>query len=113
MRSKWCKYVLSSAMAFCGIYANGMLHSAFAQETVQPKEVSGNEVEDLKWQLQLMEESAARQQEQIQAINNRLNAMKASVEDVKKIGSTAKEPDDFRVYWKEGLNFDTNRKSVV
>src|SRR3989339_1181212 len=111
MRSKWCKYVLSSAMAFCGIYANGMLHSAFAQETVQPNEVSGNEVEDLKWQLQLMEESASRQQEQIQAINNRLNAMKASVEDVKKIGSTVKEPNDFRVYWKEGLNFDSINKN--
>ena len=53
-----------------------------------------------------------RQQEQIQAINNRLNATNASVEDVKKIGSTAKEPDDFRVYWKEGLNFDTKTKTL-
>ena len=111
MSRKWCKYVLSAAMAFCGIYANGMLQGIFAQETVQPKEVSGNEVEDLKWQLQLMEEAAARQQEQIQAINNRLNATNASVEDVKKIGSIAQEPNDFRVYWKEGLNFDTNNKN--
>lgn len=110
MSRKWCRYVLSSAMAFCGIYANGMLHSAFAQETVQPKEVTGNSVEDLKWQLKQMEEGIKRQQEQIQAINNRLNATNASVEDVKKIGSTAQEPNDFRVYWKEGLNFDSINK---
>jgi hypothetical protein len=72
-------------MAFCGIYANGMLHSAFAQETVQHKEVSGNEVEDLKWQLQLMEESAARQQEQIQAIKERLDVVAAEPAQVEKI----------------------------
>ena len=111
MSRKWCKYVLTSAVVVCGICAGSMKQGIFAQEAVQPKKIAEGEIEDLKWQLQLMEEAAARQQEQIQAINNRLNATNASVEDVKKIGSTAKEPDDFRVYWKEGLNFDTNNKN--
>ena len=111
MRSKWCKYVLSSAVVVCGIYAGSMKQGVFAQESAQPKAIAEGEKEDLKWQLKQMEEGVKRQQEQIQAINNRLNATNASVEDVKKIGSTAKEPDDFRVYWKEGLNFDTNNKN--
>jgi len=89
MRRKWYKYVLSAAMAFCDIYTNGMLHSAFAQETVQPKEASGNEVEDLKWQLGVMEESVGKQQEQIQALRNRIDSMKTepaptAKEDIKK-----------------------------
>ncbi|HHT9116439.1 MAG: porin [Planctomycetes bacterium] len=111
MSRKWCKYVLTSAVVVCGIYAGSMKQGVFAQEAAQPKKIAEGEMEDLKWQLKQMEEGVKRQQEQIQAINNRLNAMNASVEDVKKIGSTAQEPDDFRVYWKEGLNFDTINKN--
>jgi len=111
MRSKWCKYVLTSAVAVCGIYAGGIKQGVFAQEAAQPKKIAEGEMEDLKWQLKQMEEGVKRQQEQIQAINNRLNATNASVEDVKKIGSTAKEPNDFRVHWKEGLNFDSINKN--
>lgn len=77
MRSKWCKYVLSSAMAFCGIYANGMLQGVFAQEAEQNEEVSGSERDYLQWQLKQMEESFQRQQEQIQALRNRVEALSA------------------------------------
>ena len=111
MSRKWCKYVLTSAVVVCGICAGSMKQGIFAQEAVQPKKIAEGETEDLKWQLKQMEEGVKRQQEQIQAINNRLNATNASVEDVKKIGSIAKEPNDFRVYWKEGLNFDSINKN--
>lgn len=106
----WYKLIFSSAIMICSIYINSM-YNTFAQETTQTRKISKSEREDLQWQLKQMEEVVKRQQEQIQAINNRLNAMNASVEDVKKIGSTAKEPDDFRVYWKEGLNFDSINKN--
>ena len=108
MRSKWCKYVLSSAMAFCGIYANGMLHSAFAQETAQPKAIAEGETEVLKWQLKQMEEAVKRQQEQIQAIKNSLDTR---IEEVKKSGISTLKPEDFRVYWKEGLRFESQDKN--
>ncbi|HHT9123611.1 MAG TPA: porin [Candidatus Wunengus sp. YC63] len=78
MRSKWRKYILSSAMVFYGAYAGGILQGAFAQETAQPKEVSGSEIEDLKWQLKQMEESMQRQQEQIQALKKRLEQPSAA-----------------------------------
>src|SRR3990167_304808 len=94
MSRKWCKYVLTSAVVVCGIYAGSMKQGMFAQEAAQPKKIAEGETEDLKWQLKQMEEDIKRQQEQLQAINNRLNATNASVEDVKKIGSSAQEPKD-------------------
>ncbi|MBE7444174.1 MAG: porin [Planctomycetia bacterium] len=113
MHSTWCKYVFSSVIVLGGVYTGGMLQCVLAQQAIQQGESSETkaESEDLKWQLKLLEEGIKRQQEQIQAINNRLNTTNASVEEVKKSGSTAKEPEDFRVYWKEGLNFDTINKN--
>src|SRR3990172_2268985 len=75
MRRKWYKYVLSTAVVACSIYTQGLINDTFAQQTAQPAEESGSNLEDLKWQLQLMEESAARQQEQIQAIKERLDVV--------------------------------------
>ena len=34
MRRKWCKYVFTSAVVLCGIYAGSMKQGVFAQETV-------------------------------------------------------------------------------
>lgn len=77
MKSKWCKYVLFSTMVLCSAYVGGMLNSVFAQETVQPEEVSGSEMEDLKWQLKQMEELMQKQQEQIQALRSRIETLSA------------------------------------
>ncbi|HHT9123610.1 MAG TPA: porin [Candidatus Wunengus sp. YC63] len=74
MHTKW-KYILSSTMLFFSLYTNNILNSALAQETAQPKELPRSEMEDLKWQLKQMEESVQRQQEQIQALKNRLEAV--------------------------------------
>lgn len=74
MHTKW-KYVLSSTMLFFSLYTNNILNSALAQEASQPNKVSGSEMEDLKWRLKQMEESVRRQQEQIQALRNRLEAV--------------------------------------
>ncbi|MCF6154627.1 MAG: porin [Candidatus Brocadia sp.] len=75
MRSKWCKYVLSFATVFCGTYTDGMLQDVFAQETEQTEEISGSARDYLQWQLKRMEESMQRQQEQIQALKNRVEAL--------------------------------------
>src|SRR3990167_8408635 len=85
MSRKWYKYVLSSAVVACSIYTQGLLNDTFAQQAAQPAEESGSNLEDLKWQLQLMEESAARQQEQIQAIKERLDVVAAEPAPVEKI----------------------------
>ena len=85
MSRKWYKYVLSTAVVACSIYTQGLLNDTFAQQVAQPAEESGSNLEDLKWQLQLMEESAARQQEQIQAIKERLDVVAAEPAPVEKI----------------------------
>ncbi|NUO09573.1 MAG: porin [Candidatus Brocadia sp.] len=88
MQGKWKKYILLSVIVLYGAYADGMSQNVFAQESVQRKDVSGNEVEDLKGQLKQMEESllkqqeqirqmqefALRQQEQMQVLKNRIEA---------------------------------------
>ena len=66
MHSKWYKYVLFLAMILSVASTTGLFQSVFAQEVVQSKETSDSNLEDLKWQLGVMEESSARQQEQIQ-----------------------------------------------
>ena len=82
MRSK---YVIFLAMILSVASINGSFQSVFAQEVVQSKETSGSNLEDLKWQLGVMEESAARQQEQIQAIKERLDVVAAEPAQVEKI----------------------------
>ena len=77
MHSKWYKYVLFLAMILSVASTTGLFQSVFAQEVVQSKETSDSNLEDLKWQLGVMEESSARQQEQIQAIRERLDAVSA------------------------------------
>src|SRR3990172_8953786 len=77
MRSKWCKYVLSLAIIICSMYVSNTWHSIYAQQAAQPAEERGSDLEDLNWQLGVMEESAAKQQEQIQAIRERLDAVSA------------------------------------
>ncbi len=79
MRNKWCKYVLMSAVVLCGITAGSMKQGVFAQEVAQPKEIAEGEKEDLQWQLKQMEESMQRQQEQIQALKNRVGEVSESV----------------------------------
>ncbi|TVM00696.1 MAG: porin [Candidatus Brocadia sp. WS118] len=89
MRSKWRKYILSSAIVLGGVYTGGVLQDVFAQQPEQPQAVYRGEAEDLTWQLKRMEESfakqqeqmkqlvelATRQQEQIQVLKNRIDTM--------------------------------------
>ena len=75
MHSKWCKYVLSLAMVLCGAYADGKVQDVFAQKAEQTEEVSGSDRDYLQWQLKQMEETMQRQQEQIQALKNRIEAV--------------------------------------
>ena len=84
MRSKWRKYVLLLAAALCGAYTGGMSRGVFAQESAQTQEMSKSETEDLKWRLKQMEEAVLRQQEQIQAIRNRLEPVGPEVTKVAK-----------------------------
>lgn len=79
MRNKWCKYILSSAIILCGTYAGGMLHEVFARQAEQTEEVSGSDRDYLQWQLKQMEESMQRQQEQIQALKNRVGEVSERV----------------------------------
>ena len=74
MRTTWYKYILSTIIVFF-LYSSDMLHSAFAQQSGQLKEMPGNEVEDLKWQLKQMEQAVQGQQEQIQALKKRLEVV--------------------------------------
>ncbi|MBI2470471.1 MAG: porin [Planctomycetes bacterium] len=111
MWSKWRKYILSSAMVFYGAYAGGVPQSVFAQETAQPKEVPGSEMEDLKWQLKQMEESMQRQQEQIQALKKRLEqppaaptaAPPVSKEEIKQVVEDYLSTDEARKKMALGL----------
>lgn len=75
MRSKWRKLVLSSALVIGNVFTGSILHSAFAQETEQTEEISGSERDYLQWQLKQMEELFQKQQEQIQALKNRIEAV--------------------------------------
>lgn len=74
MRSKWRIYLLFATVMLYGAYSDNVLRSVFAQEMVPPKEVSLCETEELKWQLKQMEKLMQRQQEQIQALRNRIEA---------------------------------------
>ncbi len=79
MRNKWCKYVLMSAVVLCGTYAGGMLHEVFARQAEETEEVSGSDRDYLQWQLKQMEESMQKQQEQIQALKNRVGEVSERV----------------------------------
>ena len=85
MHSKWYKYVLFLATILSVANTNGSFQNALAQEVVPSKGTSDSNLEDLKWQLGVMEESAARQQEQIQAIKERLDAVAAEPAQVKSL----------------------------
>ncbi|MEK6558875.1 MAG: hypothetical protein AABZ43_01915 [Planctomycetota bacterium] len=82
MFSKWHKYILLFVMTFCSVYAGGILQDAIAQQTEQQGVSPGSDVDDLRWQLQLMEETIAKQQEQMQAIRERLDAVSAKAQPV-------------------------------
>ncbi|MFO0794752.1 MAG: porin, partial [Candidatus Brocadiaceae bacterium] len=75
MQSKWYKYILASTMVLCSPYAASMSKNAFAQERGQTEEMSGSDRDYLQWQLKQMEESMQKQQEQIQALKNRMEAV--------------------------------------
>ncbi|MFN3532688.1 MAG: porin [Candidatus Brocadia sp.] len=75
MRSKWCKLVLSLALVIGNIFTSSILYNAFAQQTEQTEEVSESERDYLQWQLKRMEELFQKQQEQIQALKNRIEAL--------------------------------------
>ena len=79
------KYFIFLAMILSVANVNGSSQRVFAQEVVQSKETSDSNLEDLKWQLQLMEETAAKQQEQIQAIKERLDVVAAEPAPVEKV----------------------------
>ncbi|MFO0792762.1 MAG: porin [Candidatus Brocadiaceae bacterium] len=88
MRRNWFKYSFMSAMVFCALYADGVAQNIFAQDTVQNKKASEGGGDDLKKQLNQMEEAflvqqkmmkqmetlALRQQEQIKELKNRVEA---------------------------------------
>ena len=86
MRSKWFYYGLSLAAVFCAVYADGVTQNAGAQDVVQSKEAFEGEMDDLKRQLNQMEDAflaqqkmmkqmeamALSQQEQIKELKNRI-----------------------------------------
>ena len=79
MSRNWYKYVLSTAVVACSIYTQGLFNDTFAQQAGATE----SETEDLKWQLKQMEESVLRQQEQIQALKNRVEGAPVSKEEIK------------------------------
>src|SRR3990172_457201 len=79
------KYFIFLAMILSVANVNGSSQRVFAQEVVQSKGTSDSNLEDLKWQLQLMEETAAKQKEQIQAIKERLDVVAAEPAPVEKV----------------------------
>ncbi|MCF6149463.1 MAG: porin [Candidatus Kuenenia sp.] len=63
---KWVKYSFLVALIPFSVCIGNM---------VQSKTVSAGEIDDLKWQLKQMEEAFARQQEQMEALRNRIEAI--------------------------------------
>ncbi len=77
MRSKYVKYGLSLVMMLCGMQGGGFMRNTFAREVEQTEAMSGSERDYLQWQLKQMEESFQKQQEQIQALKNRVESLSA------------------------------------
>ncbi len=78
MRSKYLKYIVSSVMILSGVQGGGFVRNAFARDAEQTEEISGSERDYLQWQLKQMEESFQKQQEQIQALKNRVESLSAA-----------------------------------
>src|SRR3989338_4613361 len=111
MHSKWYKYVLFLATILSVASTNGSFQKVFAQEVVQSKETSDSDLEDLKWQLGVMEESAARQQEQIQAIRERLDAVSAETR-IKEDYCAAVAKEEIKHAVEDYLSTDEARKEM-
>ncbi|OHB98935.1 MAG: hypothetical protein A2W74_03715 [Planctomycetes bacterium RIFCSPLOWO2_12_38_17] len=111
MRSKWCKYVLSLAIIICSMYVSNTWHSVYAQQAAQPAEESSSDLEDLKWQLGVMEESAAKQQEQIQVIRERLDAVSAEARVTEDYQSAAAK-EEIKHAVNDYLSTDEARKEM-
>ena len=77
MRSRYLKYIVSSVMILSGVQGGGFMRNAFAREAEQTGEISGSDRDYLQWQLKQMEESFQKQQEQIQALKNRVESLSA------------------------------------
>ncbi|UJS16167.1 MAG: porin [Candidatus Jettenia sp.] len=75
MRWKWYTSVLSSAMVLCSAYAVDLSQGVFAQGTEQAEGISESERDYLQRQLKQMEETMQKQQEQIQALKNRIDTI--------------------------------------
>ncbi|OHB68158.1 MAG: hypothetical protein A2W17_01145 [Planctomycetes bacterium RBG_16_41_13] len=75
MFSKWKKYIVLFLIVF---------GSAYAVNALQMKKVHASEVDELKWQLKQMEEAFARQQEQMEALKNRIDAISTETKVVVK-----------------------------
>ncbi len=113
MRSrKWYKYILSVSMMLGGISVNSILQGAFAQQAEQHSEVSGSEMDDLKWQLGVMEESVAKQQEQVQALRERVQAIGAEVGKAKSYTAEASK-EEFKHAIDDYLSTDEARKKMA
>ena len=75
MYSKWYKYVLLVAVTAGSLCPQGLFNNVFAQQAEETEEISGSDRDYLQWQLKQMEESMQRQQEQIQSLKNRMEAL--------------------------------------
>lgn len=75
MFSKWWKYAVSFLIVFGSIHAINAL---------QMKKAHASEVDELKWQLKQMEEAFARQQEQMDVLKNRIEAISTETKVVVK-----------------------------
>ncbi len=78
MRSRYLKYIVSSVMILSGVQGGGFMRNTFAREAEQTEEISGSDRDYLQWQLKQMEESFQKQQEQIQALKNRVESLSAA-----------------------------------
>ncbi|WKZ19285.1 MAG: porin [Candidatus Jettenia sp. CY-1] len=86
MRNKWFQYGLLLAMVFCTVYADGAAQNVEAQDVIQNKDAYEGGMEDLRKQLNEMEDAflvqqkmmkqmeamALSQQEQIKELKNRI-----------------------------------------
>ncbi len=80
--SKWRNFMLPKFFVFCVLCMGGVSPIVFAQG--ESSTDARSEVDELKWQLKQMEEAFARQQEQMDVLKNRIEAISTETKVVVK-----------------------------
>lgn len=127
MWNKWHTYALTSIIVLSGVYPRGNPQEVSAQQTEQPYEIARDESEVLKQQLNQMEASfakqqeqlkqiaelATQQQEQIQILRNRIDTMNSqSATQTEDVHSTLAKKEDVKQIVEDYLSTKEAREKM-